>query len=98
MRTTERYIKNDPRHLEDAKQAIEEYLVALNRLTDRDLLRPETSKILLTDQSASSMTLANRAGLALPYMSLEVVGGIGIEPMAPTMSTDPSSKKTRKCG
>src|SRR6185312_15053476 len=52
MRTTERYIKHDPRHLADAKVAIEDYLVELNRLTDCDLLRPDTSKILLTDQSS----------------------------------------------
>jgi integrase len=86
MRTTERYIKNDPRHLADAKDAIEEYLTDLNRLTDRDLLRPDTSKILLTDQSLRDGSLVAGDELPLPYIDLEVVGGVGIEPMAPTMS------------
>ncbi|MCP5411886.1 MAG: hypothetical protein H6924_07095 [Alphaproteobacteria bacterium] len=49
MRTAERYIKNDPRHLIDAKDAIEDYLSALNRLTDRDVLKTDTFKILASD-------------------------------------------------
>jgi hypothetical protein len=67
MRTTERYIKNDPRHLADAKEAIEDYLVLLNRLTDRELLVPDTSKILpnedhdllATDQPEEQFLLAD---------------------------------------
>jgi hypothetical protein len=86
MRTTERYIKNDPRHLADAKEAIEEYLTNLNRLTDRNLLRPDTSKILLTDQSARAGLFFGDKELALPCMKLKVVGGTGIEPVAPSMS------------
>jgi len=46
LRTTERYIKFDPRHLAEAKSAIEDYLGSLNRLTDRELLTPDTFKIL----------------------------------------------------
>jgi hypothetical protein len=86
MRTTERYIKNDPRHLQDAKEAIEEYLTNLNRLTDRNLLCPDTFKILLTDQSHHNGQFSADDELAFLYMDLEVVGGIGIEPMTPSMS------------
>jgi integrase len=32
LRTTERYIKFDPRHLAQAKAAIEEYMVELDRI------------------------------------------------------------------
>lgn len=46
MRTTARYIKFDPRHLAEAKSAIEDYLFDLNRITDRDLLRPNTLNLL----------------------------------------------------
>jgi hypothetical protein len=46
LRTTYRYIKNDPRQLAEAKSAIEEFMNELNRLTNRDLLKPDTSKIL----------------------------------------------------
>ena len=48
MRTTDRYIKFDPRHLAEANSAIEDYLHSLNRITDRDLLRPNTLNILST--------------------------------------------------
>jgi hypothetical protein len=51
LRTTERYVKFDPRHLAEAKAAIEDYLADLGRLTDRALLRPDTSKLLLTHVS-----------------------------------------------
>jgi integrase len=50
LRTTERYIKFDPRHLSEAKTAVEDYMHVLNGLTDRELLRPHTSKILLSDR------------------------------------------------
>ncbi len=49
MRVTDRYIKFDPRHLAEAKSAIEDYLHTLNRITHRSLLGPDTRKILLSD-------------------------------------------------
>ena len=87
MRTTERYIKNDPRHLADAKAAIEDYLVSLNRLTDCDLLGQHTSKILLTDQSRSDMDERPDVEFAFQYMDLKMVGERGFEPPAPTSRT-----------
>jgi hypothetical protein len=69
LRTTERYIKFDPRHLSEAKSAIEEYLHHLNGLTDRDLLKPHTSKILLSDNFG-----AGRGNLGRRVIPLAAVG------------------------
>ena len=38
---------------ESNKETIEDYMVLLNRLTDRDLLVPDTSKILLRNEDHS---------------------------------------------
>jgi len=44
MRTTDQYIKFDPRYLSNAKSEIEKYIRDLNELTRRDLLKPDTLK------------------------------------------------------
>lgn len=91
MRTTERYIKVDPRHLADAKAAIEEYMVALNRLTDRNLLAPEldTSNLLPSANFQITCRVTEKWELPLQGLHLRVVGAPGIEPGTPTMSKLP---------
>jgi integrase len=73
LRTTERYIKFDPRHLAEAKHAIEDYLTDLNRLTDRELIRPDTSKILLTHVSEDDGR--DDRNTQIPIAALEFMSG-----------------------
>jgi integrase len=80
MRTTGRYLKFDPRYLSNAKVVIEEYIRDLNKLTKRDLLAPDTLKILSNDPSH-----LDSENDKFPF-GIKVVGGAGIEPAAPTMS------------
>ena len=60
MRTTDRYIKFDPRHLAEAKSGIEDFIHDLNKLTNRNLLGPDTSKILLTVHSNANVRALGR--------------------------------------
>ena len=85
-KSTARYIKFDKRHLGEAKRLIEEYMAHLNGLTKRDLLRPDTPKILPKSselaESAEAVDYHNRSNNS----RLGVVGATGIEPVTPTMS------------
>ena len=81
FRTTDRYTKFDKRYLATAKTKIEEYLRDLNRLTNRNLLTPDTLKIL----SKATKTGAQKYH-EIPF-DFKVVGATGIEPVTPTMST-----------
>jgi len=80
MRTTGRYLKFDPRYLSNAKRVIEEYIRDLGKLTKRDLLAPDTLKILSNE--GPDLEEGNEE---FPF-DFKVVGGTGIEPVAPTMS------------
>jgi integrase len=73
LRTTERYIKFDPRHLAEAKAAIEDYLADLDHLTDRTLLRPDTSKLLLTHVSEDDRR--DHRKTQIPIAALEFISG-----------------------
>ena len=87
MRTTDRYIKFDPRHLAESKAAIEEYIFDLNRLTDADLLQPDTFKILSSGgRLATARSSADRE-FHIPNLGIGMVGERGFEPPAPTSRT-----------
>jgi len=80
LRTTDRYTKFDKRYLATAMATIDLYVRDLSKLTKRDLLRPDTLKILPTRVSA---TMLKKPEIPLGRM----VGATGIEPVTPTMST-----------
>ena len=86
LRMTERYIKYDPRLLAEAKSAIEDYLGSLNRLTERELLRPHSFKILPSPPFVTAGDNGEDLISPLSFSRLIVVGGTGIEPVAPSMS------------
>ena len=80
MRATDQYIRFDPRYLSNAKHIIEDDIRDLNKLTKRDLLAPDALKIL-----SNQVLDLDPENDEFPF-GIKVVGGIGIEPMAPTMS------------
>jgi len=87
LRTTDRYTKFDPRHLGAAKAAIEDYIRELDKLTNRDLVRPDTPKFLQTHAAKPSQEMPVAPKNLLRIRHLSMVGATGIEPVTPTMST-----------
>ncbi len=85
-KSTGRYIKFDIRHLAKPKKLIEEYMRSLDKLTKRDLLCPDTLKILssvVEDDADFSDEVSKKP---MNIIGLRVVGATGIEPVTPTMS------------
>ncbi|MDE2072730.1 MAG: tyrosine-type recombinase/integrase [Alphaproteobacteria bacterium] len=87
FKMTEWYESFDPRFLAEAAEGISEYLVHLNKLTDRDLLRPDTPNILPNEEIEPEDTAFDQLDFFNDFLSLGMVGGTGIEPVTPTMST-----------
>jgi len=80
LRTTDRYTKFDKRYLATAMATIEQYVRDLNKLTGRDLLQPDTLKILPTRVPATALKKTET-----PLITM--VGAAWIEHATPTMST-----------
>ena len=80
LRTTDRYTKFDKRYLGNATATVEQYVRDLNKLTKRDLLQPDTLKIL---PMRVPPTMREKAEIPLGRM----VGATRIELVTPTMST-----------
>jgi predicted outer membrane protein len=80
LRTTDRYTKFDKRYLATAIAMIEQIVRDLNKLTKRNLLQPDTSKILPRRLPATTFKKTKT-----PLIT--VVGAAWIEHATPTMST-----------
>jgi len=87
MRTTDRYIKFDPRHLAEAKEAIEEYIFDLDRITDANLIHPNTFKILPRSEQVVSAPSEADHDFHIANLGIGMVGERGFEPPAPTSRT-----------
>lgn len=80
-------MKFDPRFHSDAAEGIAEYLFHLNTLTDCALIDPEAPKILPSDENDADENALGELDFINYLSGLGMVGGTGIEPVTPTMST-----------